>query len=152
MVFHLPGYPFINYKLKKKKRNKKCWNSSAGKTWIYLSWTFHDDVINWKHFPRYWPFVRGIHRSAVNSPHKGQWRGALLFFFICAWIKGWVNNREAGDLRRHRAHYDVIVMQCHGCCWRKAPGYQHLCYYFSSPEIFWPPHWRANYQNNLQKY
>ena len=40
----------------------------------------HDDVIKWKHFPRYWPFVRGIHRSLVNSPHKGQWRGALMFF------------------------------------------------------------------------
>ena len=32
----------------------------------------HDDVIKLKHFPRYWPFVRGIHRSPVNSPHKGQ--------------------------------------------------------------------------------
>ena len=32
----------------------------------------HDDVIKWKHFPRYWPFVRGIHRSPVNFPHKGQ--------------------------------------------------------------------------------
>ena len=72
----------------------------------------NDDVIKWKHFPRYWPFVRGIHRSPVNSPHKGQWRRALLFFFICAWINGWVNNREAGDLRRHRAHYDVTVMRC----------------------------------------
>ena len=59
----------------------------------------HDDVIKWKHFPRYWPFVRGIHRSPVNCPHKGQWR-----------INGWVNKREAGDLRRHRGHYDVIVM------------------------------------------
>ena len=70
----------------------------------------HDDVIKWKHFPRYWPFVRGIHRSPVNSPHKGQWRGALMFSLIFAWINGWVNNREAGDLRRHRAHYDVTVM------------------------------------------
>ena len=34
----------------------------------------HDDVIKWKHFPRNWPFVRGIHRGPVNSPHKGQWR------------------------------------------------------------------------------
>ena len=68
------------------------------------------DVIKWKHFPRYWPFVRGIHRSPVNSPCKGQWRWALVFSLICAWINGWVNNREAGDLRRHRAHYDVIVM------------------------------------------
>ena len=35
----------------------------------------HDDVIKWKNFPRHWPFVRGIHRSPVNSPHKDQWRG-----------------------------------------------------------------------------
>ena len=75
----------------------------------------HDDVIKWKHFPRYWPFVRGIHRSPVNSPHKGQWRGALMFSLICAWINGWVNNREACDLRRHHAHYDVIVMHVMIC-------------------------------------
>ena len=70
----------------------------------------HDDVIKWKHFPSYWPFVRGIHRSPVNSPHKGQWRGALIFSLICSWINSWVNNGETGDFRRHRAHYDVIVM------------------------------------------
>ena len=70
----------------------------------------HDDVIKWKHFPRYWPFVRGIHRSPVNSPHKGQWRGALIFSLICVWINDWVNTRETGDLRRYRVHYDVIVM------------------------------------------
>ena len=46
----------------------------------------------------------------VNSPHKGQWRGALMFPLICVWINNWVNNREAGDLRRHRGHYDVSVM------------------------------------------
>ena len=54
--------------------------------------------------------MRGIHRSPVNSPHKGQWRGALVFSLICVWINGWVNNGEAGDLRRYRAHYDVTVM------------------------------------------
>ena len=70
----------------------------------------YDDVMKWKHFPRYWPLVRGIHRSPVNSPHKGQWRGALMFSSIYAWINRWVNNREAGDLRHHRAHYNVIVM------------------------------------------
>ena len=48
--------------------------------------------------------------SPVNSPHKGQWRGALIFSSNCAWINGWVNNREAGNLRRHCAHYDGIVM------------------------------------------
>ena len=55
-------------------------------------------------------FVRGIHRSPVNFPHKDKWRGALRLFLICAWIKGSVNNREAGDLSRHRAHDDVTVM------------------------------------------
>ena len=52
----------------------------------------------------------GIHRSPVNSPHKAQWRGALMFSSSCALINGWVNTREAGDLRRHHPHYDVTVM------------------------------------------
>ena len=52
--------------------------------------------------------------SPVNFPHKGQWRGALMFSLICAWINAWVNNREAGDLRRYRAHCDVTVMDL--CC------------------------------------
>ena len=72
--------------------------------------TDHDEVIKWKHSPRYLPFVRGIHRSLVNSPHKGQWRGALMFSLICAWINGWINNREASDLRRHRAPYNVTAI------------------------------------------
>ena len=75
---------------------------------IWLGKIHHDDVIKWKHFSRYWTFVRGIHRS--QRPHKGQWRGALMFSLICAWINGWGNNGEAGDLRRYHTHYDVIVM------------------------------------------
>ena len=108
-----------------------------------LRWTpfmkSHDEGIKWKHFPRYWPSVWGIHRWTMNSPHKGQWRGALLdmcmnkwlskqsrrwwvgltkasdaglwyFLWSAPWINGWVDNREAGDLRRHRTHYDVNVM------------------------------------------
>ena len=55
----------------------------------------HDDVIKCEHFQRYWPFVWGIHRPPVNSPHKDQWRGALMFFMICALINCWANNREA---------------------------------------------------------
>ena len=51
-------------------------------------------------------FVWGIHRSPVNSHHKGQWRGVVIFFL---WSAPRINNREAGDLGRHRAHYDVIV-------------------------------------------
>ena len=50
------------------------------------------------------------HWSPVNSPHKGQWREALMFSLIYTRINGWVNNSEAGDLRRHRAHYAVTVM------------------------------------------
>ena len=74
----------------------------------------HDDVIKWKHFPRYWPIVLGFfHRSPVNSPHKGQWRGALMISLICARINSWVNNGEVGDLRHHRGHYDVIVPLAH---------------------------------------
>ena len=76
----------------------------------FILTAIHDDVIKWKQFPRYWPFVREIHRSPVNSPHKGQWRGALMFSLICARINGWVNNGEAGDLRRHTTHCDVIVI------------------------------------------
>ena len=79
---------------------------------VIIHWAFHDDVIKWKHFPRYWPFVRGIHYSPLNSPHKGQWRGALMFSLICTWTNGWVNSRHAGDLRRHGAHDDVTVMRC----------------------------------------
>ena len=63
----------------------------------------------WRHqmetFPRYWPFV-----SPVNSPHKGQWRRALVFSLICASI----NNGEANDLRRHRTHYDVTQWRHNG--------------------------------------
>ena len=82
---------------------------SCIKPWTYV--VERDDVIKWEHFLRYWPFVLRIHRSPVNSPHRGQWRGALMFSLICARINGWVNDGEAGDLRRHRAHYDVIVMK-----------------------------------------
>ena len=48
------------------------------------SLVYHDDVIRWKHFPRYWPFARGILWSPMNSPHKVQWRGALMFSLISA--------------------------------------------------------------------
>ena len=83
---------------------RRCW-----KLWI-PNWDNHDEVMKWKHSPRYWTFVRVIHRSPVNSPYKGQWRGALIFSLICAWINGWVYTGEAGDLRHHRVHYDVTVM------------------------------------------
>ena len=70
----------------------------------------HDDFMKWTHFSRYWPIVRRIHRSPVDYPHQGQGCGALMFSLKCAWTNGWANNRDAGDLRHHRAHYDVILM------------------------------------------
>ena len=121
--------PSLDQKHRKRKRNfssfpqKNC--SLSELEWVTLSnqqlmtnghgypCLDHDDVIKWKHYPRYWPFVRGIHRSPGNSSHKGQWRGALMFSLICAWINGWVNNREAGDLIRNRTHYDFTVMILH---------------------------------------
>ena len=98
----------------------------------------HHDIIKWKHFPRYWPFVRRIHPLPVNSPHKDQWREALMFSLICTWINGWVNNREAGDLRRHRAHCDVIVMMN----FNKMNGSLKFSYYLKDCLMFskHPPH------------
>ena len=81
--------------------------------WWHRPGQLHDDVIKWKHFPRYWPFVRGIH-------------GALIFSLISVWINGWVNNREAGDLRRYHAHYDVGVMVARVMAWCTKPLPQPL--------------------------
>ena len=81
--------------------------SSQLNSMIHDLW-LHDDVIKWKHFPCYWPFVRGIHRWPVNSPHKGQWRGALMFSLICALNKrlskqswGWWFKTPSRSLWRH---------------------------------------------------
>ena len=69
-------------------------------------------------------FVQGIHRSPVNSPHKSQWCGTLMFSLIFAWINDWVNNCEAGDLRCHLAHYDitVMIMGCWSTLWLWVPS------------------------------
>ena len=67
----------------------------------------HDDVIKWKHFPRYWPFVRGIHRLPVNSPHKGQGRGALMFSLICAGVGGAVRFLVVGTIGQGKDHHGV---------------------------------------------
>ena len=89
------------------------WNipvSAAERLWHVYEGVdnLHDDVIKWRHFPRYWPFVRWIHRSPVNSPHKGQWRGALMFSLICALNKrlskqswGWWFQTPSCSLWRH---------------------------------------------------
>ena len=49
-------------------------------------------------------------RSPVNSHHKGQWRGSLMFSLIRSWANGWANHRAADDLKLHCTHYDGSVM------------------------------------------
>ena len=119
----------------------------------------HDDVIKCKHFPRYWSFVRGIHRSPVNSPNKGHWHGALMFSLICAWINGWVDHHKSGDLRRHRVHYDVTIMDMRAtgppCDIVNLPSYD--CYspflVAVGPSVrydIWPPiRWHHPFWNRL---
>ena len=95
---------------------------------LFITSTCHDDVIKWKHFPRYWSFVWGIHRGPVNSPHEGQWRGTSM----CASINSWVNDGEASDLRRHHAHYDVNVMCEMKCITRDSSVYRVYNFSYSS--------------------
>ena len=105
-----------------------------------LSRFSHDDVIKWKAFPRYWPFVLGIHRSPVNYPHKGQWRGALMLSCICALNKR-LNQSWGWWLRRHRAHYDVIATILKWLSfWRNLASLQNLKSFqnvLSESNVFW---------------
>ena len=61
--------------------------------------------------------VTGLSELPMNSPHKGRWGGASMFSLICAWTNGWANNRDAGDVGRHRIHYDVTVMMARDNFW-----------------------------------
>ena len=77
---------------------------------IYICMIYNiDNCIGLSHFQSMMTLLNGnIFR--VTGPHNGHWREAFIFSFICPWINRWVNNGEAGDLRCHCAHYDVIVM------------------------------------------
>ena len=95
-------FPMNNYVID----TESCFIASyAGKA-ASLSW--------WRHqmetFSAQLALCAGNSPVPVNSPRKGQWRGALMFSLICVWMNGWINNREAGDLRRYRGLYDDIVM------------------------------------------
>ena len=103
-------------------------------------------IITLKHFPRYWPFVWGIHRSTLNSPHKVQWHWALTFPLIHVWANGWVNNRDAGGLIRHGTHYDVTDM-----CIQLIPG---LLFVANNQSLLVtsPPGGRLNKKDGLTRY
>ena len=102
----------------------------------------HDDVIKWKHFPSYWPFVRGIHWSLTNSLHRGQWCGALMFSLICSWTKSSANHQDGSDLILHCTHYDVTVKWC------TVPKHQQQQYRPTSPRILW--FWHQKYYSNCK--
>ena len=79
----------------------------VGNRMRHLSW--------WRHQMETFSALLALY--AGDSPVTGEFpvqRPVTRSFdvsLICAWINGWVNNRKSGDLRRHRAHYDVIVLR-----------------------------------------
>ena len=80
---------------------------------LEISSAIPDDVIKWKPFPCYRPVVRGIHRSPVDSPHKSQWRGGLMFPLICALV----NKRSSKPSRRRwfETPSRLLWRPCNGC-------------------------------------
>ena len=98
--------PHFGYIYQTRDNQQECSKLSNWSSFRCLLLHPYDDVIKWNHFLRYWPFVRIFHRSPEDSPHKGQWRKALMFSLICAWTSISAKNRDTGDVRRHCAHYN----------------------------------------------
>ena len=77
------------------------------------------NMIWWRHqmeiFSALLAICEGNPSASGGFPSQSQWRGALMFSLICTWTNGWANNRVTGDLRRHRAHYDVHIMTIAPC-------------------------------------
>ena len=117
------------------------WSSVTICLYILVAKFRHIDLPWWRHqmktFSALLAICAGNSPVPVNSPHKGQWRGALMFSLNCTWINGWVNNRESGDLRRHSAHYDVIVM-----AWNFKNCARNISIHFMAiePHGQWPGH------------
>ena len=75
-----------------------------------------DNVISWGH-------IASPHDDGYRwIPHTKASNTELWWFFCsCVWINDWVNNREAGESRRHRGHYDVTVLCFFGVfCWNRS--------------------------------
>ena len=80
--------------------------------WIKTFWfrNTHDDVIKWKPFPHYWPFMLLAHREI---PAQRPVTRIFKFSLICPWTNGWVNNRNTGDLRHHYANTVILLWVLH---------------------------------------
>ena len=92
---------------------------------------------NGNHFPRYWPFVRGIYSSQANSPCKGQWCGALMFSLICAWRNGWANKRDTGDLSIYLLRIYLFSNAVFNCRHRISYCYTSFCRHISADFNGW---------------
>ena len=108
----------------------------------------HDDVIKWNFSAALLAFCAGNSPIIDDSPHKGQWRGALMFSLICAWTNSLANNGDACDLRRHCAYHDVTVMLRNylvGLLWPTHMSYwnQMLVYFFSIKTL--RPRWEFSW-------
>ena len=119
--------------------NKRCFISFTA-PWRFCHW----EVVNWiillmwiflllgRHMMTSWNgnifrvtgHLCGEFTGPGESPAQRPVTQNFLFSLICAWIKGWVNNRKAGDLRRYRVHYDVIIMTC--CTHNASPSGRSL--------------------------
>ena len=115
------GLPYV------RRKTIVCVNTGLLPMWLrtHVSVKFHSNATififchSWvsANFTRWWRYqvetfsalvalCEGNSPVTVNFPHKGQWSRASMFSLVCAWT----NHRDAGDLRHHHAHYDVIVI------------------------------------------
>ena len=86
----------------------------------------HDDVMKWKRFPRYWPFVMGIHRSPVDSPFKGSVTAVLMFFFDVRLNKLLNEQSNCWWVETPRRSFDAIVM-----------AVTEVLYAIKAPTVIW---------------
>ena len=103
---------------------------------LISSTDYHDDVIKWKHYPRYWP-----HRWPVVSLYKGQGHGALAFSLNCIWKKktGWANNRDADDLIALWRHCNFRGSVAMNTPQVNLISYKNLLVLRSPPSVVTPP-------------
>ena len=100
-----------------------CWQCRV-RYWLSDPLLAHDGAIKWKHFPRNWSFVREIHRSPMDSPHRGQWRGALVFFYLR------LNKRLSKQFRRRWFETPLRSL------WRHCNALWHVYREFAGYQIY----------------